>query len=350
MQKVGNWNGLLNSGRGWKYLMFSIIGIFSFFAGFYVGDVMQLGYLVFKIGGGPFAIFPFALAIFAILFSLGVYISKEYSIGFVLKVFGISFLFFILAYFSIFAYSAHGHYYAKYIGVDKLSGEPENCLNLTETELEKYPSLKDAILLAGKNEKSVTNLRPEEWQQIVTSLNQENLHTINISNEYYSVKFSCRLTSRKLSEVPEEYATITEKELTDFPLIKKAKELSNKYSNWGNEQPFRMSITFDTWLQIEDFFNQKGLKTIEFEGEYFEFGLTSDLIIKKYYVNITDEELEEHPDLKKAIESAEKSDDGRTILKVHPDEWEKIDAFLSEKGSKNIKVGDTYYRVWFILS
>ena len=340
----------IKSGRGWKYLMFSIIGILSFFAGFYIGDEMHLGYLVFKVTGGPFTVFPFALAIFAILFSLGVYISKEYSLGFVLKVFGISFLFFVLAFFSIMAYSAHEHYNAKYISVDKLSGEPEDCLNLTEMELEKYPFLKEAILLTEKNETSLISLHPKEWQQMVTSLNQENLHTINISYEYYSVKFLCSLTSWKLSEVPEEYATITENELTEFSLIKKAKELSNKYADEGKEQPFRMSLSFDKWLRIEDFFDQKGLRTIEFEGEYFEFGLTSDLRIQKYYVNITEEELEEHPYLKKAIEFANKSENGQTTLKVHPNEWERIEDFLSEKGSYTIKVGDEYYRVGFMCA
>ena len=31
-----------------------------------------------------------------------------------------------------------------------MSGEPEDCLNLTEMELEKYPFLKEAILLTEK--------------------------------------------------------------------------------------------------------------------------------------------------------------------------------------------------------
>ena len=39
--------------RGLKYLMFSVIGILSFFAGFYLGDEMHLGYTIFKSSGGP---------------------------------------------------------------------------------------------------------------------------------------------------------------------------------------------------------------------------------------------------------------------------------------------------------
>lgn len=35
-------------GRGWKYLMFSAIGILSFLAGFYLGDEMQLGLFNFQ--------------------------------------------------------------------------------------------------------------------------------------------------------------------------------------------------------------------------------------------------------------------------------------------------------------
>jgi hypothetical protein len=72
--------------------MFSAIGILSFLAGFYLGDEMQFGYLIFKASGGPLVIFSFALTIYALLIFVGLYISKERSLGFGLKTFGISFL------------------------------------------------------------------------------------------------------------------------------------------------------------------------------------------------------------------------------------------------------------------
>lgn len=151
--------------RGWKYLMFSTIGVLSFFVGFYLGDVMQLGYLIFKSSGGPLTIFPLALIIYALLFIVGLYISRERSLGFVLKVFGISFLFFFLAFHGLMAYGAHEHYYAKAISIHKLSGAPSDYLNLTEKELEEYPSLKEVIELANKSEngRAYLKVHPDEW-------------------------------------------------------------------------------------------------------------------------------------------------------------------------------------------
>ena len=335
-------------GRGWKYLMFSVIGILSFFAGFYLGDEMHLGYLIFKSSGGPLTIFPLALIIYALLFLVGLYISRERSLGFVLKAFGISFLFFFLAFYGLMAYGAHEHYYAKYISVDKLSGAPSDYLNLTEEELEKYPSLKDAIEQAEKNKMGVVSLHPNEWQRIETSLGRAWLHTIKIGDEYYKIEFHCRLASKELPEVPERYASVTEEDLEEYSILKREKELADKFADRG--KPFKMSISLDEWLGIEDFLDKKGLRTFEIGGEYYEFELISNLIVQKYYANITKEELEEYPSLKEAIELANKSENGRAGLKVHPDEWGRIGNFLSEKGSYNIKIGDECYEIGFICA
>jgi hypothetical protein len=53
---------------------------------------------------------------------------------------------------------------------------------------------------------------------------------------------------------------------------------------------------------------------------------------------------------KEVIELANKSENGRAGLKVHPEEWGRIGVFLDEKGSHNIKVGDEYYEVGFICA
>ncbi|MBE0517187.1 MAG: DMT family transporter [Methanophagales archaeon] len=334
-------------GRGWKYLMFSIIGILSFFAGFYLGDEMQLGYLIFKATGGLLAIFPFALIIYALLFLVGLYISKEHSFGFGLKVFGISFLFLFLAFQGIMAYGAHEHYYAKYISVRTLSA-PSDYINLTAEELERYPAIKEAIEQAEKNKMGVVSLHPNEWQRIETSLGRAWLHTIKIGDEYYKIEFHCSLASKKLPEVPERYANVTEEDLEEYSILKRGKELADKFAD--RSKPFKMSISLDEWLRIEDFLDKKGVRTIEFGEEYYEFELISNLIVQKYYANITEEELEEYPALKKVIEDANRSENGRAGLKVHPDEWGRIGVFLDEKGSHNIKVGDEYYGVGFICA
>ena len=179
--------------RGWKYLMFSVIGILSFFAGFYLGDEMHLGYIIFKSSGGPLTIFPFALIIYALLFLVGLHISRERSLGFVLKVFGISFLFFFLAFYGLMAYGAHEHYYAKYISVHKLSGAPSDCLNLTEEDLERYPTLKKAIELANKSENGRAGLKvhPDEWGRIRAFISEKGSYNIRLGEEYYGVGFIC---------------------------------------------------------------------------------------------------------------------------------------------------------------
>jgi hypothetical protein len=269
--------------------MFSIIGILSFLAGFYLGDEMHLGYLLFKSSGGPLTIFPIAVIIYAVLLSIGLYISKERSLGFVLKVFGISFLFFFLAFYGIMACGAHEHYYAKYISVRTLSA-PSDHLNLTEEELDKYPSLKEAIEQAEENNIGVVNLHPNEWKHIETSLGRAWLHTIKIGDEHYRIEFLCSLASQKLPEVPTDYVNVTEEELERHSILKRGKELADKFTDKG--QPFKMSISLDNLLRIEDFLDEKALRTIEFGGEHYEFELISNLRVQKYYVNISEEGLE----------------------------------------------------------
>lgn len=156
---------------------------------------------------------------------------------------------------------------------------------------------------------------------------------------------SCSLSSQKLPVVPKENVNITEEELVEYPLLKKGKKLADKHLDEG--RPSKMSISAVDWLRIEDFFDKKGLRTIEFEGIYYEFELKSNLRVKKCFIEITEEELADCPDLKKAIELANKSEKGQVTLKLHPNERWFIEDFLNEKGSDTIKIDDNYYKVWF---
>lgn len=56
---------------------------------------------------------------------------------------------------------------------------------------------------------------------------------------------------------------------------------------------------------------------------------------------VTEEELDEYPVLKKAIESP------GVYLGEDPGEWEQTIDFLNEKGAYEIKVKDDYYRIYF---
>ncbi|MDY6966589.1 MAG: hypothetical protein SVM80_11615 [Halobacteriota archaeon] len=333
-----------------RYLKFSIIGIVSYLSGFYLGDEMGLGYSIFKITGGPLAVAPFAFAIFAVLFSLELYRSKKYTLGFALKAFGISLLFLALTFFGIMTYGAYMHIHSTGINVDVVI--PENFINLTEADLEEYASLKEAIMHAEKNGTGFASIHPDEWKQIISSHNPKRLQTIemgddyfNISGEYYRTEFFCRLATQRVSEIPKEGIYATEEELTEYPILKTGKRLTDKRTE--EEQPYKMVIGFDRWFQLEEFFDYEKVRAIEFNGKYYEFTLISELRVHKCYLELTEEELADFPDLKEVIELASKSEDGHATLEVHPDEWNQINNFLEERGSYTIKVGDGYYEVRF---
>lgn len=61
------------------------------------------------------------------------------------------------------------------------------------------------------------------------------------------------------------------------------------------------------------------------------------------FVIITEEELNQYPALKEAIRS-------QSGVKVKPDEWERTDDFLDQKGSRFIKVGEEYYEIRFVTA
>ena len=58
------------------------------------------------------------------------------------------------------------------------------------------------------------------------------------------------------------------------------------------------------------------------------------------FVVLTEEELDRHPAINEAIAS-------QRMVKVKPDEWNRINDFLSQQGTYNIKVGNDYYEVLF---
>ncbi len=62
------------------------------------------------------------------------------------------------------------------------------------------------------------------------------------------------------------------------------------------------------------------------------------------YAVVSEEELNEYPALKEAIESSGSS------IKADSEEWTRTAEFLDEKGSYEIKVGDDYYWISFITA
>ena len=62
------------------------------------------------------------------------------------------------------------------------------------------------------------------------------------------------------------------------------------------------------------------------------------------YAVVTEEELNEYPALKKAIEASGSS------IKSDPEEWTRTAEFLDEKGFYEIKVGEDYYVILFMTA
>ena len=62
------------------------------------------------------------------------------------------------------------------------------------------------------------------------------------------------------------------------------------------------------------------------------------------FVIVTEEELDEYPELKRAIESP------GGYFSVDSEEWERTSDFLREKGDYEIKVGNDYYIVYFMTA
>nr|WP_321496985.1 hypothetical protein [uncultured Methanolobus sp.] len=61
------------------------------------------------------------------------------------------------------------------------------------------------------------------------------------------------------------------------------------------------------------------------------------------FVIVTEEELNEYPELNEAINT-------QSSVKIDPDEWLKTSEFLDEKGSYVIKFKDEYYEIGFLTA
>ena len=124
----------------WKYLLFLAIGILSFL----IGELWRED--IFHIGVDGTGEIYFTLLVYAVFFTTGLIISKERTIGFIIKAFTISFIVLFLAFSGFFVWGAHEHYYAKSIDAHRLQTAPDEFVILTEEELNEYPALKEAII------------------------------------------------------------------------------------------------------------------------------------------------------------------------------------------------------------
>lgn len=354
-------------GRRWIYLLFFTIGILSLPLSIFLGGLLASADLIHL--DGPSELL-FALLICSILFTLGLYAyNKELSFIFVLKLFIIS----IVTSFSIF-------YVSLFLGLLP----------------PLFPLLILLILfvigLIAFNEYPLINFALKAFAISFIALflifggflmwsAQE--HTGAISIE----KFDTLEEILKKYRPPEkvEYVEITEEELKEYPAL--AKAISGEGCKKLNEDSWELEVHLDESMRTFEFIEGK-CKDVPFINgpfikigeKYYEVSLgtvtgpgvpdskeviyikkfdTPEEILEEYRphikaepIEITEEELEEYPALKKAIsgEGFKKYNEDRWSLKVHPEEWKRTRVFIGEKGSNVIKVGEVYYEVGFVTA
>ena len=168
------------------YFIFFLIGIISFPLGLFLGEN------VFGLEG--VSTVYFILLTFTILFTIGLYFSKLRSLGFAFKALAISFITLFLIFGAFFMWSAHEHYYAKAIFIDKLHDIPSEYVNITEKELEEYPALKKAIsgneCIKFDEDSWYLKVHPDEWKRTADFLSEKGSYIIKVGEEYYRVRFA----------------------------------------------------------------------------------------------------------------------------------------------------------------
>jgi len=172
--------------KRWKYLLFSCIGILSFLIGEYWREK------IFHIGIDGTSEIYFTLLIYFILFGIGLYVAKEYSLVFILRAFVVSFIMLTLIFGGFFVWSAHEHYYAKSIHIHKLHETPAEYVNITEEELKKYPALRKVISGEGctkSNDSWYLKVHPDEWKRTIDFIREKGTNVIKVKEQYYEVGF-----------------------------------------------------------------------------------------------------------------------------------------------------------------
>lgn len=160
-----------------KYIIFFFIGIFTFYLS---------GYILRGIHP-PRSIYLMFL-VYWILFAMGILVLRNYSPGFILKGFAISFgaLFLISA--GFFALGAYNHMNSAeyWIETEKLDARPEKFEIVTESEIEEYPALRRALKTAGEG----FTVDSAEWKRVEEFLHLKGPNVIKVGNDYYQVQLS----------------------------------------------------------------------------------------------------------------------------------------------------------------
>jgi hypothetical protein len=165
------------SKNGKKYAMFFFIGIFTFYLS---------GYILRGIH--PPRSIHLMLLVYLTFFATGLLVLRDYSPGFVLKGFVISFgaLFLISAGFFVLGAYNHMNSAEYWIETEKLETVPENFAIVTKSEIEKCPALRRALDTAGEG----FTVDSAEWKRVEEFLHLKGSNVIKVDNDYYKVHLS----------------------------------------------------------------------------------------------------------------------------------------------------------------
>jgi hypothetical protein len=258
---------------------------------------------------------------------------------------------------------------SKYISVRKLQ-PPEQYIDLTD-KLEQYPELK-AVKFAKPDIE--LNVSLKEFFELEDEL--KGVDYIKVDEEFYNIILYKAVGLRRVSHTPS-YA-ISEgleifREMLEFGKLRDYEEIrkTNRQITvvgggfelydvvkWKiirsdivifEDGVVRSNITREEIYQVKKFIEENG-SIIRLEGEYYQVFVESSIHLAKIEypprcVEISKEELEEYPVLKRAIDVANKS--GRATLSVPPEEWRKIIEFVDWKC---IEVKGSYYEVNFMTT
>ncbi|AEA47865.1 hypothetical protein [Archaeoglobus veneficus] len=264
-----------------------------------------------------------------------------------LRAFAISCLALLLAFGAIFAWSAYEHYSAKYIEVKKLD-YPDKFVNLTEKEIEGYPALKKAIRATDEQSWAEVIVSPDEYFKLKDALSD--FRYVKINGEYYRIWLTKFVSVHRLGYEPANYAEVAEEEMGRYPSLEKVVSVAVSGSGIHN-----INTSREEFYQIMEFIDSIG-NVILYKGVYLEISTDCRIYLKKLqyppsdYASVSKEELAEYEVIRKAIEAARSSEDGKAIMKVKPEEWDAAMDFLHRKGSNVIEFEGKYYEFSFMTA
>jgi len=217
-------------------------------------------------------------------------------------------------------------YYTNVLGIDRLDFEPEHYFELTEDDLDKYPVLREALEEMEKEEKMRQSSEiPEEEGVIVDEYlrqRQREVGTIGLSLPADACfKYGGYLYTFRAHKVV-------------YPFL--MTEMG------GPNEPDRYFLVFKRDLMREYPTLSEALEALEEARRDVFYNINIERLYEPHYFELTEEDLDKYPLLRKALEGMKRQGEDRIFYEVPNEEGEAIYSYLSQKQSE-VGPTDTYY-------